>query len=295
MSLTLEIVRGADVWNLTDYIDWSVSRIAGFGLPPMHRLKTRGPMQHGQTDKGFRLDSNITTLAINMLAESLADQYTLRASLIEAFKPSDTPLILRVTLPDGSVRCRECHYVRGLDYDSVAFEGWQGRPVVQLESDEPTWYDPAGEALTFALGAGGSAGIVPFLVPFYWGASALDATQTIDYDGTWTTYPVIRVTGPIRDATIENLSTDELLDFSGTTIGSGEYYEIDLRYGYKTVEDSAGGNQVADLTTDSDLATWHLAADPESPDGLNSVNVTGNGVNAATKVEMQWYERFIGV
>jgi hypothetical protein len=117
----------------------------------------------------------------------------------------------------------------------------------------------------------------------------------VDYNGTWLTYPTIRVTGPICDCVITNTGTDEVLDFTGATIGANTYIDVDLRYGYKTVEDSAGANQIALLSTDSDLVTWHLAADPELPDGINTITVQGNGAGEATKIELSYYERFIGV
>jgi hypothetical protein len=91
------------------------------------------------------------------------------------------------------------------------------------------------------------------------------------------------------------VTTGEVLDFTGTTIGAGEWYELDLRYGYKTVLDNSGANVVSDLSSDSDLATWHLATDPEAAGGINSITVTGSAVTEATSVHLVWFERYLGI
>ena len=293
-QVTVTIIRNGDSLVLTSD-PYSMANWDGWGLPPLHRLNLRGPMQHGDSDVGFRLDPRAIPLLINVNASSVEDMYDRQAELLEFFKPSNTPILLRVAYPSGRTRQIDCYADQGLSFPVDAWQGYWQQVPVRLICDDPTWYDPDGEAVTFALGGGGSGGFVPFEVPFYFGASILSHTETVDYDGTWLTYPTMRITGPIRDCTIENMGTDEILDFSGTTIGAGTYLSVDLRYGYKTVKDSAGANQIATLTTDSDLASWHLAPDPELADGLNSVKVTGNDVNEATRVDLQWFERFIGV
>jgi len=252
-------------------------------------------MQHGASDEGFRLDPRAIALLVNVDSTDVEDIYDRQAELMEFFKPSDTAIILRVEYPGGRTRQIDCYADQGVTFPTAAWEGWFQAVPVRLICDDPTWYDPAGEAVTFALGGASSSGVVPYTVPYYVGASTLDVAMAVDYDGTWLTYPTIRVTGPIRDCIITNIGTDETLDFTGSTIGAGTHVEVDLRYGYKTVEDSAGANQIALLSTDSDLVTWHLAADPELADGINSITVQGIGAGEATKVELAWYSRFIGV
>lgn len=150
-------------------------------------------------------------------------------------------------------------------------------------------------SVPFALGGGSGGFNVPLTIPMSVGASTLNVTSVIDYGGTWRSSPVIVMTGPITNPVILNTTTNEKLDFTGTVLGSGTTYTIDTRYGYKTVVDQTGANKIADLTNTSDLATFHLAADPEATDGLNSIQVTGTGVTSATSVFVQYYERFVGV
>jgi hypothetical protein len=174
-------------------------------------------------------------------------------------------------------------------------QGLAHRAVIALCAPDPVWYDPTQVAQVFALGGGGGAFAVPLAVPVAVGASTIDQTTMVPYAGSWRSEPIIRIVGPITNAVITNLSTDEKLDFTGTTISAGDYYEIDTRFGYKTVKDAAGANKISKLTTDSDLATFHLAPDPEVADGENSINVAGSSANAATAVTVYWYSRFIGI
>lgn len=162
--LKIEIVRGGESWDFSDLVDWSPAALMGFGLPPLHRLSNRGPMQHGDSDAGFRLDPVFMQLDTNMDAASLADQFTLRAIMLEALKPSDDPLILRVTLPDASVRCREVFTVGGLTMDSTMFQGFFGTIPTQLKASDPTWYDPTGVGITWSLGGVGTYAGIPGLV-----------------------------------------------------------------------------------------------------------------------------------
>jgi hypothetical protein len=94
---------------------------------------------------------------------------------------------------------------------------------------------------------------------------------------------------------ITNQTTDEKLDFTGITISAGDYYDIDLRYGRKTAVDSNGDSVLDELTNDSDLATWHIAAAPEAPGGANSIHVSGTAITTATKVDIAWLNRHIGI
>lgn len=120
------------------------------------------------------------------------------------------------------------------------------------------------------------------------------ASKTITYTGSFLTYPIITITGPITDPVLTNVSTGEDLDFTGVTIAGGDTYTIDCRFGYKTVKNAAGVNKIADLTAASDLATFHLGADPEVSGGANAFTLTGTGTDANTTVTIAYNERFVG-
>lgn len=123
--------------------------------------------------------------------------------------------------------------------------------------------------------------------------AAADIAESVTYTGDWRDYPVVRIYGPISSPVLTNSTTGEKLDFTGYTIGSADYYEIDLRYGYKTVKNSAGDNKLAQLSQDSDLATFHLAPASEVPDGVNVFTLAGSAGGATTLARVVYYNRYM--
>jgi len=268
----------------------------GLGMAPLHRLTERGPAQHGATDLGFRLDPRVFRLFFIIEATDLADVYEERDGILRLFRPLDDALQLRWTFDDGSVRQIDAHYSADLGMGTDGLKGFNQVLAVTMVAPDPTFYDPDADVEIFALGAGGGAFEVPMEVPLSVGASTLDVTQTIYYTGSWRTFPFIRIVGPITSPKVQNLTTDEKIDFSGTTIDAGDYYDIDCRWGFKTVVDSDEANTIADLTSDSDLATFHLEAPMGSAANKpNDIQVTGSAATAATTVYLRYYNRYIGI
>ncbi len=269
----------------------------GLGAAPRRRLSERGPQQNGETDLGYRLDPRVFNLAIQIEAADAGEFWDQRNDLIGWFAPYHAP-IMRFELKNGAVRQIDAHLVGDLMMpDDNEYRGTIQRVALQLKAHDPTFYDPVGKSSTFALGGGGDTFPVPHEVPHGVGASTIDQLNTITYGGNWLSFPqLIRITGPIEDCVITNETTGDKLDFTGTTIVGGSHYDIDCRYGQKTVIDSGGVNRIADLTSDSDLATFHLAPDSaEAPGGVNSIRVTGQSVTEATAVTMNYFERYLGI
>lgn len=133
-------------------------------------------------------------------------------------------------------------------------------------------------------------------------AALSDAMQTggsvrttfVNYAGDWPEYPIVRINGPISDPIVTNTSTGETLDFTGHSIGSADYYEIDTRGGYKTVRNSGGDIKIGDLSEDSDLETFHLAPDQEATGGVNVLVFSGTAIGTATNVVVTYYNRYTG-
>ena len=118
---------------------------------------------------------------------------------------------------------------------------------------------------------------------------------TIPYVGTWLTYPKIIITGPLNDAVITNLGTGEKLELD-YNIPAGRIVTIDLAYGVKTVTDDLGNNLIGVLSSDSDLATFHIAPDPEVYSGVNFISSVGTGESiGTTQLEIQFYNRYFGI
>ena len=294
--MDLDVIASGVTYSISDGTYCRHLGHDGVGMMPSHRLTQRGPEQHGVTDLGFRGDPRTVQLALLLEGTSKSDYWTRRAALLNLFKPTDDPLGLRFTLENGDARQLDCQYVGDMALGSRGKTGYARTVGVTLRAANPAFYDPTGKTVVFALGGGSAAFEIPMAIPLNIGVSTLDQTVTIGYDGSWLALPYrVRIVGPITDACVANLATDEKLDFDGVTIGAGHYYDVDCRYGHKTVVDDADANKIADLTEDSDLATWHLAVDPDVTDGLNDVQVTGSTVTVATEVYVQWFDKFVGI
>ena len=290
----LSITRNGVEYSLDDNTICRFISDDGTGMLPMHRLSERGPLQHGISDLGYYYDPRIImlTLAVHDTTSTAVD--VKRLALMNVFAPQTDPLILKYTLPGGDVRCIDCHFVDGLEMPHSG-TGLHFKTALSLKCPDPPFYNPVAESAVFAIGGGDDVWEVPFEVPFEVGASVIDSDIAITYDGNVSTYPVIRITGPAQNAVMTNDSLGLKLDFTGTTIAAADYYEIDLRYGRKTVTDLAGDDKLADLTTDSDIAQWRIAADPDAPGGINSINFYCIAATAATEAALTFYERFTGI
>ncbi len=280
---------------LSDGQQYLLTGIDGIGHVPVVRIAERGPMQHGETDRGYRLRPRRIALAIEMPGGNRATWLARREALIGLFRASDRPLALRLSNGEW-VRQINC-YLSGemaMTPETPLAPFWQ-RIGIELYCPDPTWYDPTGVSVPFSLGGGGLLAI-PLAVPMQVGASSIDQSIAIQYDGTWDAYPIITAKGPITSLLIQNNTLGDKLDFTGVTIAAGDQYVIDCRYGYKTVtRQSDGANRIQDLTADSNLATFRIGAHPDVPDGTNSIRVRASGLTAASAIYVQFNTRYVGV
>lgn len=265
--------------------------LTGLGLAPVRRLKERGPQQHGSTDVGFLLDERMLNLALLITGRTLAEMDVYRDALAEILKPlENTPIKLRLTRDNGSVRQLDCHVTGMVDFPNTLEQriGASQQVVVQLEASDPIPYDPALRNIVFdSMSTGGGFQVPMQVLLAYSGGTSINVIQTLNYAGKWATSPIIYVAGPATDLVITNVTTGKKLDFTGRTIGPGDTYEIDLRYGYKSVRDSNGDLQNAALTDDSDLVTWSFVP------GINDIHVViPSGMDATSQIRVEFRDKY---
>ena len=265
------------------------------GMAPIRRLEERGPLQNGVTDRGYRYDARVIILSLGIHGNNVAEYYAKRTTLINIFKARNTPGRLRFTM-DSIVREIEGHAVGdSLGFDDANRQNVYERIAVAIKCSDPRWYDPTMHTVTFNLGGGEDAFVVPYEVPYKMGTSTIDLSQTINYVGTVRSYPTIRITGPITNPVIVHNTTGFKLDLTGTTIADGDWYDIDLGYTGNTIKDKAGDSVLNDLSNDSDLVEFAIEPAPDVAGGVNSIQVTGSGINTSTKVDVNYYDMYIGI
>ena len=266
----------------------------GFGIPEFHRFEERGPLQHGVTDRGYRLDARTIVLVVGISGNKHTNFYNKQQELLNIFKPSDNPGILRFKLGDIT-REISGYLIGGLELSGSDREYLYQKSAITIKCPDPAWYDPLMDTSYFSIGGGTDALYIPMEVPFDIGTSTINMSQSVTYNGTVNSYPIIKITGPIKDCMITNESTGDKLDFTGTTIPAGVTYTINLNYGYKTIIDSTGVNRISQLSSDSDLASFSIEPHPIVAGGINSISLTGTDVTETTAVEISYYERYIAV
>jgi hypothetical protein len=66
-------------------------------------------------------------------------------------------------------------------------------------------------------------------------------------------------------------------------------------YGYKTVTDDLGVNQIAAVTAASDLAIFAIVPAPQVLDGVNILTTVGTGTSTASATNLFYFNRYVGI
>jgi len=261
---------------------------AGNGMPPIKYIEARGPFQHGKTLYDYRLDARTIQIVFRENACSRSAYWANRANVLNILRPNrqlvDTFALghLLKVLPDGSQRQIDVIIDAGPDFrarEPGKWDEWSVHESLKFIAPDPTFYDPTQIVNTV-----------------YHSSHALFHAWTINYTGTWLSYPYIVLLGPLEDPILTNVTTGEKIDLTGYHIAAGETVTLDLQFGYKQITSSVSGNIMAYVSSDSDIATFHLAADPEAAGGVNSFTLTENGgATNATYRSIQYYTRYIGI
>lgn len=299
MAYSLTYTVGGTTYTLNGYdaitgLTFNYLGDQGFGLAPMHRITQRGPLQQGDTDVDFRLDPRVLQIPLYIDADSITAQYTIRNELLTIFSPSNIMGTLTVA-NDSFVRSIDCYVLGGLTFDVDAKSGYGVRVVVQLRAPDPTWYDPTANVITLTPSIAGTAFAIPMAIPLTMGTASINITTTVNYTGTWLSYPIITAVGPITGLSITNNTTGQVISLGSVAIGAGTTYTFDLRYGYKTVKTDTGVNKIADVTAASNLATFAIVNAPSAPSGVNSITITSSSSSSPAAVTLTYYTRFVGI
>lgn len=276
------------------------------GDAPTERLAQRAPGQTGDTDLGGQTAPRFVDLAWRVQGRTLAHYRTLRETFLTVFRNRAEAVVLTFDFGDGRVRAVDVHLDGALDFRDRRYT----QEVISgvFKASDPRLYDPTLRTVTYAVAGEGGLPI-PFTVPIPIGADAINSSVTINYaNGSRVAaaeYPTIIISGPISDPIIENLTTDEQIDLTGLSLAPAEFVTVDLsgfpRRDNKTIRNQDGDSVSQFLSTDSDLASWHLAYAGELlssgtyADGDNVVRVLGSGATPQTAVELRYYNRYVGV
>lgn len=290
------IINGVEA-DISAGIPLQVVSVDNLGASAATRITERSPAQDGDTDIDRRLEPRIIPIIMQARPNEI---YTLRACrrlINEMFKATRVPVILRITFDTGEVYQIDTQSIGDVSLPLNLSTTNFIRVGVTLRAANPTFYNPHLAIFNYALGASSGAFLVPTPVPTTLGGSTIAQSNTIAYDGTYRTLPVITAYGPLTNLVIRNTTTGAKIDFTGFTIANGDYYTIDLRSGRKLIyrNDNINDSRLNEVTADSNLAAFAIEAAPDVLNGDNTITIDATGATNVSQVYLQFYRRFDGI
>lgn len=297
----LYISPDGTVYDLDGSVDRAmVVSLDGQGMPPIQYSTQRGPLQHGETVISYRLQPRVVQMVFRKNACNRQGYWNNRAELLNVLRPNRSvlgtvpqPGKLRKILPDQSIRDLDVLIGQGPVFESngADWDEWSYQEGLRFIAHDPTFYDPS--IVTIAANPAALTDLsVPISVPLSFGPGTVTVLANPVYSGTWLSYPIITLTGPLDAVVVENLTTNESITFAKTLDG-GEIVTIDLRFGFKTVRDAGNTNLIGYAS--GDLGSFHLEVDPIAPGGVNNLSIFIASPKATGAVSIQYYTRYIGI
>jgi len=279
-------------YHLNDLAEYVAEGSDGFGMAPFKRFTQRGLLQNGVTDVGFRLEPRILKFKIKARATTPNQHYELRQELINIFQPRNEPIRLRLTLPDGGIRELKCYLQSGLEFPSTGRKGLVQDADIILYAPDPTFYSYYAHSFTFTFDVKNNLQF-PITFPIVFGSGIISNQETITYAGNWFSYPTFIVFGPLNYFQIIHTDTGKQIKYEHNVIVN-EKVSISLEFGNKQVVNNFGENLMGWLSADTDLGDFCISH--ETTDKMNRVYVVGEGaVDGQTQIEMNWYDRYLGI
>jgi hypothetical protein len=287
------LIGGVPDIDLSNIIDYRHLSNVGLGMPPIQLYQEQGPLQHGATYIDYRLQPRDITLVIGATSSNFNEYMQKRRELLFALKPkSRLGMALRLTFATGAVYQIDVVYVEGLEFDGNDKSGFYHRMAIVLRAHNPLWYNP--QIVTFAVSGNISPHrAVPTSIPLQIGNNGFEGRVNVFYGGTYDSFPIIKLFGPMDYFYIEQTDTQDYIELV-TNIADGDIVTIDTNYGQKTILDQNGTSLIQYYT--GDLTTFRiLAKETRFNFTENTFDVQVGGATNDTKVFFQYYTRYIGV
>lgn len=297
-------------YNLHDPARKSLLTMTGWGLPPAEIATSRGPFQHGTNPLTIRIPTRIVSMELYHVGCSRDEYWNNRIGLINALRLNRTnvnnPALgnLRWYRSDGQIRQLDVFITQGPEFNQeTARNSFAFRETLEFTAHNPIIYNPTQKQAIFTdLGCTILQQLqFPFsfdLSNIIFGGNVCNATnqRTVNYLGNWQEFPLMVVVGPANNFRITHDQTGLFIDLN-YSIPAGNSAIFDLRYGRKTV--TLGSNPNTSLlgyvSTDSDLGTFAIEPDPIVTNGVNSFTVSIDDGTPATQIQMNYYDRYIGI
>lgn len=267
------------VWDLTGGSSgvWVEDVTRGTGMPdPAHRWDEY-PTTDGAEWSGLRYPSREFASVVCVAAGDPYDFETLQSTFFRTLHPRKVGYITARRALGETRRLLNCRYVDGADghpansyFRNAARFGWRMLADPLWSGDPVTaTFDNSGTTLAYIATTGDGW-------PPYGLVSARNiSSATVTNAGDEAAWSVVRFNGPFDSVTLTEDGGAGFIEIP-VPLAEGQWVEIDMRPGFKTVLDHAGVNRRADITS---FRPFPLPAGESVP---LTLSVAGSG--AATSV-----------
>lgn len=273
----------------------NIIEMTGLGRPPVRDNDTDRPSMDGTwagpdywAARQVQIDAAIKIPGDGPACEAyLAALQEACAGEADRLVPGEG-VTLRVLRPGGVVK-RLTVRVRRIDPEYArVIHGYM--PVdIECLAHDPLWYADTPQVTEIPLGwltGGGFAAPVAAPILVQDGTVAADRPGWVTSNGTTSTWPVIRVTGPCANVTITHVASGRSLALPTLSLGPGQWVDIDTRPGYCTVTRENGGNASTLMSPGSRIDQFSL------PPGLSEIRWTAFDNTHTARLRLTWRDAY---
>ena len=238
--------------------DYALARIQGLVDLPTISSGDRGRLlRHGTHPGDDFLQARSVTLTMEVLGDSASDLGTNVQALLAAFVPGgdEAPLVMQIPGVANGTKFRLWARPRRRSAP-IDREWFYNIPIVtlQMEATDPRLYADTESSQAVSLPSAGGGLTFNASPNFTFGAVSTGGEQTLNNAGTFRTSPVFKITGPVTDPRLINVTSDETFHWEGT-VASGDYLLVDMED--RTVLLNGTASRYSGLTSSS--VFWELS------------------------------------
>lgn len=291
-----------ELYTLHNPPDKVVVGMSGWGLSPRDTMTTRGPYQQGDTVIGQRLTPREISMTVHHNGEDKTDYWGNRGTLVDTFRENrtnlnyPTPGRLRFIYQVNGVpvvRELKVFFNEGFVFQPENLQYWDGyaiRESVSFVAHDPIVYDPT--LVDASVPILEQHLILPMTFPFV--LNTFSGYSTITYTGTWESFPVIEIMGPVKNPVIYNYTTDKIIRLE-VYVALDETITIMLDYDQRSITSNVRGD-MSYTVVESDLSNFSLREAPIAPGGVNEIVLYAEEyVPGISNFSLEYYNRYRGI
>jgi hypothetical protein len=275
----------------------AVIGLKGFGFSGMEPTSIKFPYQHGERLLSKKLDPRTLEITLRITKECYNEYLTLREYLLATFRenrsytynPTLQHLIYR-WVDNGVYKTREIDvYFSGKMTlnrpEADAWDQFSFTETIEFIAPYPIWYDPTDTSVTVSSWT--SEAVLDMAFPAVFGCKY--GSATINYVGTWESFPRFRFSGSFTNISIINVDTDQRINYTG----AGSLVTLDLQTGPNLYARNIYTLDDYLKYFSGDLTSFSLQPSPPVTD--NTLSIYAEGLSTTATVSIYYKNCYRGI